>query len=299
MRCMAIAVAVRWREIQLETWLLLAIAGAISVVAMAPFLFPYLQVDRESRPGAIDVSVVTQYNAGWRDYLVTGGRLHYAWWSHRVLRRPHRALSRRHGDRSGRDRHLLVAADATADPRVTHGARDRSCSAVAFSFGTSLPGIRAAASIRCRSSTACATWRGGAGWRSPRISILAGFGVAALERTQWRSLAMRSPWRWACWSTIEAIRTPVGFTRFDGIPHFYDRLAGESVADRSPSFRSTRGANVSLNGPYVLANTRYFKPLLNGYSSFHPESFEARAARSIPFPASRRSPSCGSPTSRT
>ena len=45
------------------------------------------------------------------------------------------------------------------------------------------------------------------------------------------------------------------------------------------------GANVSLNGPYVLANTRYFKPLLNGYSSFHPDTFEARGRILGSFPS--------------
>jgi hypothetical protein len=32
---------------------------------------------------ARSADVVTQYNAGWRDYLATGGRMHYGWWSHR------------------------------------------------------------------------------------------------------------------------------------------------------------------------------------------------------------------------
>ena len=35
----------------------------------------------------------------------------------------------------------------------------------------------------------------------------------------------------------------------------------------------------------MLANTRYFKPLLNGYSSFHPESFEARGRALNSFPS--------------
>jgi hypothetical protein len=84
--------------------------------------------------------------------------------------------------------------------------------------------------------------------------------------------------------TIEAIRTPVGYTRFDGIPRIYDRLASHSeiVVAEFPFYS---GANVSLNGPYVLANTRYFKPLLNGYSSFHPESFEQRGRVLQSFPS--------------
>ena len=40
-----------------------------------------------------------------------------------------------------------------------------------------------------------------------------------------------------------------------------------------------------MNGPYVYANTRYFKPLVNGYSSFHPETFEARGRALNSFPS--------------
>ena len=113
------------------------------------------------------------------------------------------------------------------------------------------------------------------------VAILAGFGVAALEkrmpRRRWIAVTL------GALVTIEAIRTPVGFTRFDGIPRLYDRLAG----DRSlilAEFPFYSGASVSLNGPYVLANTRYFRPLVNGYSSFHPDSFEARGRALGSFP---------------
>jgi len=84
--------------------------------------------------------------------------------------------------------------------------------------------------------------------------------------------------------TIEAIRTPVGFTPFNGIPQLYDRLASQSdvVVAEFPFYS---GASVSLNGPYVLANTRYFKPLLNGYSSFHPDTFETRGRILGTFPS--------------
>ncbi len=84
--------------------------------------------------------------------------------------------------------------------------------------------------------------------------------------------------------TVEAIRTPVGFTPVYGIPRLYDRFATASdvVIAEFPFYS---GANVSLNGPYVLANTRYFKPLLNGYSSFHPDTFEARGRALNSFPS--------------
>ena len=59
----------------------LLVAAAISVAAVGPFLWPYYEVSRDQ--GLVrSVSEVARYSAGWRDYLTTGGRLHYALWSH-------------------------------------------------------------------------------------------------------------------------------------------------------------------------------------------------------------------------
>ena len=245
---------------------------------MFPFLWPYYQVD-QAHGLARDVSVVTQYNAGWRDYLVTGGRLHFAWWSH-VFYEGRTALF------PGVTAIVLAAiadGDRPRDPRAARrGWRWRSaCWAWRCRSARRCPDTPCCIK-RCRSSSGLrnvARW----GWLAlAAFAILAGFGVAAVEklapRRRWIAVAL------GALVTIEAIRTPVGFTRFDGIPQFYDRLAG----DRSlilAEFPFYSGASVSLNGPYVLANTRYFRPLMNGYSSFHPESFEARGRALNSFPS--------------
>jgi hypothetical protein len=111
------------------------------------------------------------------------------------------------------------------------------------------------------------------------IAILAGFGASVLDRRAWRY----APIALGLLVTVEAIRTPVGFTPVYSIPRLYDRLATASDAVVA-EFPFYSGANVSLNGPYVYANTRYFKPLLNGYSSFHPDTFEARGRALNSFP---------------
>jgi hypothetical protein len=280
-----ISVVVRWKELSKTTWLMLSVAGAISIIALFPFLWPYYQVD-QAQGLARDVNVVTQYNAGWRDYLVTGGRLHFAWWSH-VFYDGRTALFP--GITA-----IVIAAIALFMGRGIRDPRVRMVVAIgvlgiAMSFGTSLPGyallhhtLPLVSGLRN-----VARW----GWLAlAAVAMLAGFGMAALESTFAKATANKS--RWAKMMpfaiglliTIEAIRTPVGFTRFNGIPPIYDRLAAESpmVVAEFPFYS---GANVSLNGPYVLANTRYFKPLLNGYSSFHPESFEARGRALNDFPS--------------
>jgi hypothetical protein len=276
------AALVRWRELgNPKKGLpagLLAIAAAISIVALAPFLWPYYQVDRDQHL-ARTAEVVTQYNAGWRDYLATGGRLHYAWWSATFYAGRTALFPGVTG--------LVLAAWAIFSARTRRDPRVRMAIAfgvlgVAFSFGTALPGYSALHETLPLLSGLrnVARW----GWLSlAAVAILAGFGVAAMERAnfrRWPTMATAL----ALLVTIEAIRTPVGYTRFNGIPHLYDRFAdnAELVLAEFPFYS---GANVSLNGPYVLANTRYFKPLLNGYSSFHPESFETRGRALNTFPS--------------
>jgi hypothetical protein len=255
----------------------LVLAGVIAIVLLSPFLWPYYQVDREHGL-ARGADVVTQYNAGWRDYLVTGGRLHFAWWSHafydgRTALFPGFTV-------------LALAAVALVSGQGIRESRIRMALAivvvgVAFSFGTSLPGYRALhGTLPLLSGLRnVARW----GWLAlAGGAILAGFGVAALERRNIRS------WRIVAASfcllvTIEAIRTPVGYSEYLGIPRIYDRLASLPGAVFA-EFPFYSGANVSLNGPYVLANTKYFRPLMNGYSSFHPETFEARGRTLSSFP---------------
>ncbi len=273
---LVVAVAVRWRELDTRKTSDLLIAGAISIVVLAPFLWPYYQVNREYGL-ARTADVVTQYNAGWRDYLVTGGRMHFAWWSHQLY--------------EGRTAlfpgciALTLAVIAIFSRR--NSARIRMVVAigilgVALSLGTSLPGYHLLHELLPLLSGLrnVARW----GWLAlATIAMLAGFGVAALERSRW-SWTRGAMIAIAVLVTIEALRTPVGYTRFDGIPRIYDRLAGQSdiVVAEFPFYS---GASVSLNGPYVLANTRYFKPLLNGYSSFHPDTFEARGRILGSFPS--------------
>jgi hypothetical protein len=243
---------------------------------MAPFLWPYYQVD-QAHGLARDVNVVTQYNAGWRDYLVTGGRLHYAWWSH-LFYEGRTALF------PGITAIILAGVTifsgrAIRDPRARM-ALGIGVLGVALSFGTSLPGyvILHGTLPLVSGLRNVARW----GWLAlAAFAILAGFGAAAIEkmapRRRWIPIVL------GVLVTIESIRTPVGFTRFEGIPRIYDRLAQSDVVLAEFPFFS--GANVSLNGPYVLANTRYFQPLMNGYSSFHPESFEARGRILNTFPS--------------
>ena len=255
-------------------------ACAVSAVVIAPFLWPYYEVARDQGL-ARTIDEVRLYSASWLDYLSTGGRLHYAWWSHRIVD-PHTSLFP--GVTA-----LVLTGIAIGSGAAWRDSRARTAVAagvigLALSFGPALPGytwlfehVPLIAALRN-----AARW----GWLAlAAISILAGFGAAqlfaAIER-RGHSVAIAAVLTCAL-VTAESIRTPVGFTRFEGFPRIYDRLAGNQhlVLVEFPIF----GAHlVTENGRYVLNNTRYFKPLIEGYSGFQPPAFEARAARLRAFP---------------
>lgn len=253
----------------------LLLAGVVAIVLLAPFLWPYYQVSRDQGLER-SVSDVTQYNATWRDYLATGGRLHYWLWSQRfydgtiTLFPGLTALGL--AALASMSRHMI------RDPRVRMAAAIGAIG-LAFSFGTSLPGyallheqLPLLSGLRN-----VARW----GWLPlAAIAILAGFGASILEKRGWRY----APIALGLLVTVEALRTPVGFTPVYEIPRLYDRFATTPNAVIA-EFPFYSGASVSLNGPYVYANTRYFKPLLNGYSSFHPATFEARGRALNSFPS--------------
>ena len=201
---LAVAAAVRWKEINTSHKRFeLLVAGLLSLAVLAPFLWPYFQVNREYGL-ARTADVVTQYNASWRDYLATGSRMHFAWWSQQFF--------------EGRTAlfpgvtALVLALVAVTSKAVTSDPRVRMTIAIgavglAFSFGTALPGYALAHEYLplLNGLRNVARW----GWLPlASIAILAGFGAGVIEK-RWRY----APIVLAVLVTVEAIRTPVGFRR--------------------------------------------------------------------------------------
>lgn len=255
-------------------------AGAAAVVLLAPFLWPYYAVSRDQGLTR-SLDEVRLYSAGLLDYLTTAGRLHYEWWSHRFY--------------EGRTSlfpgitAMALSAAALSAPGAWRDARVRMIAAIGaagvlLSFGPGLPGyawlhdtvpllegIRAAARWGFLLLTA--------------VAVLAGYGVARIER-RWRGSAHLPALIVAIAGavTIEALRAPMGFVPFHGIPPIYDRLRTEpdAVVVEIPLFH---GVRVGGNARYLVPNTRAFRPLVNGYSGFEPAAFRARAERWRAFPS--------------
>lgn len=258
----------------------LGLAGVAATLAVAPFLWPYYQV--RSEQGLVrSLEEVTRYSARWQDYLATGARVHYDWWSHAFVNGNAALFPGVIG--------VALAAVAVGSGLAWREPRARMAAAfgfvgVCFSFGPAFPGY---AFLHTHlplltSMRAAARW----GWLGlAAISILGGFGAAVIAR-QDRLAAWRRPLLavLALLVTVEALRAPVGFTYFPGLPAIYDRLAAASPAVVA-EFPFYSGPRANGNGPYVLGNTRYFAPLLNGYSGFEPATYAARARILDTFPA--------------
>ncbi len=256
----------------------LLVAGVVGAILVLPFLWPYYQVSRDQGL-ARTLEEAARYAAHWQDYLATGGRMHYAWWSRPFM--------------DGRTA-LFPGITAIVLAGVALGSgvawRDRRARialpiaviGLALSFGPVLPGY-----AWLHEHTLVGGLRNAARWGwmvLMAVAILAGFGTAAIERRLVGAGARRIlAGLLVVLVTGEALRAPVGFTPFTGLPSIYARLADEShvVLVEFPVY--SRDA-VSRNGPYVLNNTQYFKPLVNGYSGFEPQTFIDRARKLQTFP---------------
>lgn len=254
----------------------LLLASAAAAIALAPFMIPYLIVRRDQ--GLVrSLDEVSQYSAHWADYLATGGRLHYMLWSHRFFSADALfpgvvALSLA--------LLALVAGVAARDLRARM-ALAIALVAFAFSFGTAFPPYR----LLYAAFPLLSGIRGAARFGQfflIGIAILAGFGLAGIERRTRRGAAALCLAVIAA-ANLEALRAPLNYHEYGGIPPIYDRLkspAGAVIA-ALPLYGS---GWTHQNTVYMLASTRFWKPLINGYSGFAPASYYRAAAALDAFP---------------
>jgi len=118
------------------------------------------------------------------------------------------------------------------------------------------------------------------------VAGLAGFGLAAMRTrfagTRWIgavSIAL------VIVANLEALRAPFQFTRFEGIPSIYSIVRdapGPVVLTEIPFYQPFA---IFKNADYVLASTAHWRPLMNGYSGYVPESYVRYAREFASFPS--------------
>jgi hypothetical protein len=249
---------------------LLIVASGVVVVVLAPYLLAYGLVHRTTGFERT-VDEARYFAASWIDYLSTGSRLHFNLWSQPFFAR---AASNNFPGFVA----LILVALAVTWPETRRDARVHMCLTAAIGcIAVSMLPRTPIYPLLHRSILLFRSVRVGAHMGQIvllLIAVLAGFGVAGLQR-RWRDRR-----GWALLAAVlfvlvnlEALRAPLEYTPFAGIPTVYDSLrnAPDAVVIELPFWEPRI---FFANAPYMLNATRHWRPMLNGYSGFRPHSYD-------------------------
>ncbi len=256
---------------------LLLLAGAVAIGALLPFLLPYLRVSRgQGFSRAMDE--VAMFSAHLTDYLATGGRLHFALWSHNFFERDGLFPG---VIGAGLTLTALVAGVAWRDRRARM-AIGFGVVAFALSFGPGFPLYE----LVTRLFPIMAGIRGASRFGQlflAAIAVLAGFGLAHVQRRV-PSRATMLGLLLIVGAHVEALRAPINYRAFDGLSPIFDELKSAPAGTLVACYPFPPPREAFHNVDCMLASTRFWQPLVNGYSSFMPESYTRSAAALDAFP---------------
>lgn len=269
-----------WRDGGMPIVARLATSAAVAALVMAPYLFEYVRV--HDRMGFVR-TVGDEEPANVSNYLATTARVHYSSWSQPFVAE---ATSNTFPGILA----LLLVILAWCDRRNTSDARFRMCMVVAagcvlVSVAPLLPFyptlhrlIPLFQAVRVLAHIGHIVLL--------MIALAAAYGVATLAES-WPH--RRS---WSIVATVlvllvngEALRAPMGYVWFDGIPAIYDVLANDPKAVIA-ELPFPLPQQWFVNTPYMVNSTRHWRPMLNGYSGFRPNSYEIsyEMIRALPSP---------------
>ena len=270
----------RWlhrRGVALTTRLI--VAGLACAVVVVAILWPYA-VANQGAPIRRTWTEISMFGATLDQYLSTGGRLHYSLWSHRFYASGSDSLF------PGVVAMVLagVALVTLRSKRAVWMLGSVALVGCVLSFGTATPAYEwlcwvfpPAQSLRAASRFGFLFLLGVAG--------LAGFGLTGL-RSRWGGRRWMTAVTVGCLVLVnlEALRAPVGYSRFQGFSPIYTAIAQDPGAGAVVEFPFPPRARFDRNASYVLASTVHWRPLLNGYSGFAPASYSDTAERLQTFP---------------
>lgn len=256
-----------WWQARTSMLLKLSVAGLVAAVLLSPYLRPYVTVHQSM---GFSRDATEEEAASWANYLSTTARIHFKFWSHAFV--PEGTSSTFPGVSA-----VILVVLACCDGRNTRDPRFRMCAIVAagcaaVSFAPALPFYRTLHSamplfqmVRVLPHIGLVVLL--------MVGVLAGFGVATIQQS-WSD----RPW-WPIAASlciavnVEAARAPIGFVWFNSVPAVYDALAKEpgAVVAELPFPLPQQWF---LNTPYMVNSTRHWRPMLNGYSGFRPNSYE-------------------------
>ena len=259
---------------------LVALAAGVAALMLLPFLVPYWRAySGQGLTRSLDEARAFAAS-GW-DYLTTPGRIHGEWWSHDFPS----ATSLFPGFAA-----MALTAVALASRVAFRDPRARMCLAmgicgVALSFGAKLPGYeslyRAVPLLHAIRAPVRFGYLG-----IVAVALLAGFGLAELRRR----LPVRQSGAIAAvalaLAIIEPFRAPLYLPRFDAVAPIYRQLRDvpEAVVVELPFPHPWA---VFHNAKYMLNSTAHWKPMVNGYSGFVPNSYREHYEQLAGFPSEK------------
>ena len=252
-----------------------ALSAGIAGVLLAPYLFPYWKLHSEGFVRSLDE--VGFYAAGVRDYLTTPSRFH-EWAGGQQALFPGIVA-------------LVLASVTIGTLKAFTDRRARMCLAfglcgVLLSFGPAIaPGYELLYStiplVQGIRTTARFGYLG-----LVAVAVLGGYGVVILRRhvlTRTPRLNTTVSIALVALVFLEPLAIPIVYEPFIGIASIYRLPAANPRAivvemPIAPPDRPFR------NAPYVLGSTLNWKPLINGYSGFTPESYTRHYVAMRDFP---------------
>ena len=255
--------------------LLTLLAIVVAAVAAWPVLMHYAEL-RYQYGLKRSPAEAAMYASSWRDYLYTGARVHFALWSH-AFKAPDGAFPGIVGGGLA----IWGLLTTSVDRRQVRTWLFVFAGALALSLLPHVPGFATLHAWLPPLQVIRAYSRAGQ-LALVAIAMLAGFGVAAaLQR--WPARARTIGLAAAVLVNAEALRAPLWWAPFEGVPPVYQVLANEpaAVVAELPVFSTRR---IFGNARYMLNATVHRHPIINGYSGFMPPSYGPMQKSVASFP---------------
>ena len=260
-----------------------AFATVLAAVAILPVYLPYRRLERTMGMKR-SLETVAEFSATPLGYLATGARVHFETWSKAFARNPVdfffpglvvivlSLLALYWTVRTPgvmRRRAIMLLALAATGFILSLGVQTPIYGWI-YSIFPPMQGLRAAARFGnlFLLALACLAGLGAAAIRARLTTRHAGLAAAALVALV----------------NLEALRAPLYYTRFEGVPPIYSLLAeerGPVVLVEVPFWPASA---VFENGDYLVNATAHWRPLVNGYSGYVPQSYREHARTFWFFP---------------
>jgi hypothetical protein len=268
-----------------QVLVLLAATAVLALVVTLPVSVPYVRVAQEeqmTRP----LDAVTEFSATPAGYVSSAGRLHSVLWNSLPANPVDAlfpgfvvlalagfgvyALASGPGDRGRRASRVVMLLSLALTGFVLSLGTHTPVYGWLYHAFPPMQGLRAAA--RFGNLFLLAT------------AVLAGIGLAAARVRLAPHRAALIAVGLVALANLESLRAPLNYVRFEGISPVYSLLAREpgSVVLVETPFYPPEGA--FENAHYMLNSTAHWRPLMNGYSGYLPESYRQISARFWRFP---------------